>query len=382
MLVAALQTEPSNKGIYTMYANVRIILQTAVWLTLLAPLVTWGAVFTVQTVTDIDDALALAATNGEDDIINISSNGGDSSDGTYNLTAPLAYRSYEDYAITIQSSDGDIITLDAQNQDYRGLYIRTYAENAHVTLKGIIITNGYANDYEGGGGAYIYAARASITVKNSSFINNLGNPSSSKANGAGLRIKSEEGGSILLDSNIFKGNNINGAGGGLYLDAGIGSTVNLKNNFFDSNNAIATGGGAYISVIAGTLDLTKNNFNGNATSSNGAGLYANLFYDCTIVNISDNTFWENRAQNNMGEDMYVIADGNKNGFEAKVSIENNSYNSLNSDVGNDLLVLRNNTEKECPSWICRSLIPWHLAILLQSNNKPDNTTYNPTPISF
>jgi len=369
-----------------MYANARIILQTVIWLALLTPLITWGAVFTAQTVTDIEDTLALATTNGEDDIINISSSGGDSSDGTYNLTASLTYRSYENHSITIQSSNGDAIILDAQNQDYRGLYIRTYAENAHVTLKGVTIINGQVNDYEGGGGAYIYAARANITIENSSFINNSGNPSYSTANGAGLLIKSGESSSVLLNKNVFRGNHTNGAGGGLYLDSGINSTVNLNNNFFDSNEAITTGGGVYISIATGTLDLTSNIFNGNTTGSSGAGLFTNIFYDCTIVNISDNTFRENAAQNSIGEDMYVVADGNNNGFEAKVFIENNSYNSLDSDIDNNLLLLSNNTEEECPSWICRSSITWHLAILLQqtasSGGNPNDAIYSPPPTSF
>jgi len=322
-----------------MRTNIQTILQAFIWLTLFTPLATWGAIFTAQTTTEIESALAVAATNGENDTINISS-------GAYNLTASLIYQSNEDHSLTIQSSGGNV-ELNAQAQNYRGLYIRTNTENAHITLKDITISNGRVANPEVGGGAYIYVASADITIENSSFINNTESQLSLPANGAGLFIKSG-GGGILLNGNIFRGNQVNGTGGGLYINSGINSNATLVNNIFDKNEANIAGGGAYISVITGTLTLTNNTFNYNVTGdgNGGGGLYARFFYNHTIANIFNNIFWGNTAQNNIGEDLYVMADGNKNNTEAAVFIANNNYSSLGSDVINNHFVLANNINQD------------------------------------
>ncbi|MCK5229109.1 MAG: DUF4214 domain-containing protein, partial [Desulfobulbaceae bacterium] len=308
-------------------------LQLVLGFLLLVPGPGWATDFTISTIQGLEDALSQAQQNGADDTITIDA-------GTYNLTATLSYDSQEDHSLIIQSNGG-MVTLDATY--YQGLLIRTYTANAHVTIRGVTICNGFVLNPKIGGGANIRTQSANITIENTYFSDNRASHIYFATNGAGLFLKVEGSGRIRVSGNTFQGNYARGTGGGLYIVAGSEATVELSNNIFSDNEASTKGGGGYIFLVSGTLNLINNTFINNTTGygDGGGGLYARLYFDSLSANIFNNIIRGNTADNGVGEDLYLEDDGDGNGFGAEVFMSNNNYGILAYAVGDNLTLVNN-----------------------------------------
>ena len=125
----------------------------------------WTATFTVTPTSDNDcadfncnlqSALNAAATNDEDDTINIS-------DGTFN--GPFSYTTTKNFSLTLIGTGSTLI--DGQNSA-QGILINTSTfddTNAHILLKNISFQNGNNQSYSGGGGIHISTNKSNITLE-------------------------------------------------------------------------------------------------------------------------------------------------------------------------------------------------------------------------
>ena len=160
--------------------------------------------------------------------------------------------------------------------DYSG----AAAGGSTLTLIGLTVTHGLANDGNGGGG--MLTEGGSITVRNSLIAANSSVLAGGGIEGGGGALTlvhttvrnntaGDRGGGISsagtlnLVASIVSGNTATGVGGGLALDSGAitvtGSTV--------SRNRGAGGGGVY---NTGTLDMTGSTVSGNTSTSEGGGV--------------------------------------------------------------------------------------------------------------
>ena len=234
-------------------------------------------------------ALTAAQGNFLPDIIQLA-------DGTYDLSGgELTYEVTAGGPLTIEpapANAGDVI-LDGGAASRILEITNTAGTTEIVTIKGITFQNAIGtalkarapaieidnckfidngpdyslSPFRLGGGAELYGA---VTLTNNRFDGNSGNPDMC----GGVIIN---GGPVVLDSNIFVGNQ----GGGPYLNL--------------------TGGGACIrppSSLPTAITLTNNVFDANTCNSFygcPGGLYIADFYYPHTVTVTNNTFVDNRA---------------------------------------------------------------------------------------
>ena len=263
---------------------------------ILLPLPLHGAVFSVTTVTQLEAALVTAAGNGEDDTIGVAA-------GTYYLTSALSYDSHEDNGITIQGVGGDAV-LDGGGR--RVLFMRTYSTNAPISLRQLVLTNGYVPEGDNGAGLFINISSADLLIEHCQITNNFA-------------------GAFYFTNH----------GGGAYLTAGVGANVVIRNTVIAGNVAKGLGGGLYLNLTDGTLTFVNNTVvnNENKTSvvEGGGGIYLRLYFDTVTAYIYNNILWGNTYAYG-GGDLYIENNGDNNGGPATVTVNNNDYNQLDWNV--------------------------------------------------
>jgi len=235
---------------------------------LLATNVVFGETFNVTNPEEFQNALTIAQSNGEDDVINVAA-------GTYNITSTLGYSTYDGdggHKLTIQGAGADKTVLDGGGS-VRILYINTDADRnggdrgGDVTIEGIAFKNGYYG-YYCGGGVDVYGSSINITIKQCAFLGNSAN------DGGGVHAYSLSG-TVTITNSTFSGNSANNCGGGVrgYLLYDL-ATLNVYNNIFFNNTANA-GDDLYVSsdgdenYIGSTVNLYNNDFSGNADFDTG-----------------------------------------------------------------------------------------------------------------
>lgn len=297
----------------------------------------WGATFAVTTIGELETALTTAKSNAENDTVNINA-------GTYVLTAPLKYTlpaaPVENYSLTIQSAGGDVI-LDGGGT-YQILMIKTLlagedTSNADITINGITFQNGRIHlASEFGAGLHVWTQNSDITIKDSKFIDNVASGFFPDPSAGGAFVKAAGTGSAILTGNTFRGNSADTTGGGAYILSG---STTLTNNVFYNNDASVSGGGAYIFSTTSTT-VTNNTFSGNEADAwsggLGGGLYVRLWSDGSTAHIYNNIIWGNISLGEIGEDLYLEADGDSNSNGATVNLYNNDYTDLDYDNGDNL----------------------------------------------
>jgi len=298
-----------------------------------------GEIFYVTTTEEFQDALTIAESNGEDDIINVAA-------GTYNINiiSPLNYSTNDGdsgHTLTIQGAGADKTILEGGR-----LRIDTDADwnggdsGADVTIKGITFKNrrGYIHGthinvkikectFLNGGGIEVRLDSGTITVTNNIFSGNSG------VWGGGIKTYLRSKGTITITNNIFSENlakdytnPFNGCGGGVfaYLHSG---TITITNNVFSRNSADEAGG-LYVDLASGTVTITNNTFLENSATQDGGGVCARLYYDSAVLNIYNNIFFNNTA--NIGDDLHIGCDLNGNGIGSIINLYNNNL-SGNAD---------------------------------------------------
>ena len=117
----------------------------------------------------------------------------------------------------------------------------------------------------------------------------------------------------------------------LYIDTGTdGGDVTIKGMAFENGNGGF--GGVLVDSFEGTITITNNTFSGNSVGYYGGGIYAWLYYDTAILNIYNNIFLNNTA--NDGDDLYVDSDGDGNHIGSTINLYNNDLSgNANFDTG-------------------------------------------------
>ena len=130
-----------------------------------------AAVINVPADMTLQTALNTAASNLEHDTINIAPGTYDTAGGPFSYTPPPAPE--ENYSLTIVGAGTGNTILDGglsdqvMNIDTTGL---TDDSNAHITVTGITFQNGYHGTL--GGGLFILADQANVTVQDCEFSGN------------------------------------------------------------------------------------------------------------------------------------------------------------------------------------------------------------------
>ena len=244
---------------------------------ILSTTVAFGATFCVKNATELQFALTTAASNTEDDTIQIVQ-------GTYN--GNFTYASYESNSLTVEggyTSDCASRTIDPGNTVLDGggadnVLALVSQGAANFSVEGLTLQNGNASTVDYGGGLYAKTTDGNVTLTDNTFT---GNTALYQSGGAYVS------GSATLTNNTFSGN----TGGGVYVNTGVsGGSATLTNNTFSGN----TGGGAYVNtdVSGGSATLTNNTFSGNT----GGGAYVSGYN----VILTDNTFTGNTGGGNGG----------------------------------------------------------------------------------
>jgi len=267
-----------------------------------------GGTFNVSTVTELQNALSAAQSNGEDDVINIAA-------GIYNLSSPLQYTSSENQALTVAGAGPTITVLDAGalapgTVGFSIFQLASPGHNAHIGVAGVMVTNCPAL------GMYVTGVDAGLTIADSEF----------SGNGAGGLWVQAPTGNIMVERCTFLNNTTLEDGGGLY--ATTEASFCLRNSVFKYNQATAGPGGAFRGDFdASTLqsiDIVNNTVVDNSASSVGGGVQLVMWGSSATVNIFNNIVRDNFADQggNDGDDLYVSPD--------QVPI-----NLFNNDLGDD-----------------------------------------------
>jgi hypothetical protein len=314
--------------------------------------VSWGAVFCVSTATELQNALDVAETNGEDDIIKVCQ-------GTYN--GNFYFFSDEGLGITLlggYTSDCDDRVVNPSNTildgGSSGMVLGLYNSNGgDILIEGFTIQNGAGNDY-GIGVLAESESEDSSAAGNVTLNNNIikGNIATGNYAGAGVSARSASGsgptGDVTLTNNTITGNTSGGWAGGVsagtYSQEGIAGDVILTNNIITGNMAYDYGGGVdaitnSLFGTAGDIILTNNTITGNTANSQGGGLSIYQPVDRNLY-VYNNIIWGNTAP--AGGDIYFFLTGISNGYNNDYSDMygnwTNSGNNINEDplfVGGD-----------------------------------------------
>ncbi|MEN8218470.1 MAG: right-handed parallel beta-helix repeat-containing protein [Pseudomonadota bacterium] len=234
---------------------------------------TYAATFCVSTTDELQIAMTTAASNGEDDDVQIVQ-------GTY--MGNFVFTSAEEFDLTIE-----------------GGYTAGCTSRVIEPANTIIDANSTDSVFVLIGNTAVDFVIDGLTVQN-------GNTTS---NGGGLYIKTAEG-EVILSNNIVSGNKAKDNGGGVYIEGT--ATATLTDNFISGNTVISdmtatggpmpigNGGGVYFAPSS-TVTLTDNAITGNTAnyffSNGGGGLY---FGSSSTVTLTNNIISNNIADNDVG----------------------------------------------------------------------------------
>jgi hypothetical protein len=150
------------------------------------------------------------------------------------------------------------------------------ASGGSLTLSGLTLSNGLANDGINGGGGIL--SHGPLTVTSTTFTGNSA-PAATGASGGAI----DSAGPLTVSLSTFSGNS-GQEGGGILTQDGASVTTTT----FSNNTATGFGGGAIVSAV-GTVTVTDSTFAGNSGPGGGA-----IDNDAT-VNVSNSTFNGNTA---------------------------------------------------------------------------------------
>jgi len=248
----------------------------------------WAETFNVNSVSAFQSALDTAASNGENDTINVAA-------GSYAVTSALTFYSTEDFHLFIDGAGMGLTTLDG-GDTVQILNIRTTTANANVTVGDITFQNGYSG--ADGGGLRIQTDQASIGLETSEF-----NDNTAMTLGGGANVLSTTGG-ISISGCLFRRNYGEDDAGGLNAGSSDG-VISLTGSTFEDNVVPGVfpgvpakdGGGAILYIDgSGQVVMTGNTFNGNTAADGGGGCMTYFLGPGVSATINDNFFSNNTAQ--------------------------------------------------------------------------------------
>lgn len=259
-----------------------------------------GAVFVIADgdVTAFKNAINATNVNGEDDTIELATN------GNYVLTVPDNY--FNDYnglpritadggkKLTVHGNGTTIQRDTASTSDFRIFYIDI---GANVTISRLTITNGVTDDY--GGGA-VNNVGGALTITDCVLTGN-------SAYGGGAIFNDNAGGAVtlILKGCTISGNSAPNSFGGGIINFGTGGSASLTvTSCVISNNSADFGGGienyAPFSGSA-TLMITDSTLtNNSAIVSGGGGIHNNTTVGGNATLSASNTTFDGNSAPNGG----------------------------------------------------------------------------------
>jgi len=277
-----------------------------------------AATFDVNNPAEFQAALTAAASNGENDVINVGVCSGAgcftvNQDSIYDIVTPLTFTSTEGLSLTVDgiNSDNRILGRDLNNSNNAGiLFIDTTGASddfgAEIVVKGITIANGN-NVGDDGGALNIHVNSPRVEVSGSVFESNAAD-----GNGGALFIRSESGAEfpIQIFDVTFESNSAGLGGGGAHVAATGDRIVEIWDVSFFTNDA-ANGGGLEVEGLdpadpvferVSWVTVDDFDFNDNiARSGNGGG--ADIAANDIDINIGG--FVRNTASGGSGAGLYV-----------------------------------------------------------------------------
>ena len=211
---------------------------------------------TVNTVDDVTDGICdLTHCNLREAIQNASP--GDTIDFGANISGTITLDGTElviDKSLIIEGPGVDDLTISANtsnpSKDSQVFYIFSDSSMLNVTISGLSISNGYADDQGGG----IYNGGENLTITNCLISNN-----SSKNEGGGIY----NSGTLSIEYSTISNNSTTGGEGGGVYNAG---TLNMQNSTVSSNSAVSGGGGGALNE--GAMTINNSTFFDNHADSN------------------------------------------------------------------------------------------------------------------
>jgi CSLREA domain-containing protein len=228
------------------------------------------------------EAVAAANASAGDDQINFAIPAASCPAGVCTITLTLGALSANNAgtSLTIINSTGASNLLISGNSASR---VFTVGMGGNLTLDGLTVTNGFANDASGGGavdGSGIYNFRGTLSLINSVVS---GNGNTTRNHGGGIY---NNGGTLSLTNSTVSGNTVGNNGGGIY---GEGGTTTLTNSTVSGNGGNFGGG---IINSGGTLSLTNSTVSGNSAFTGGG-----IRNDFGPLNLTSVTIAFNTASN-------------------------------------------------------------------------------------
>ena len=234
-----------------------------------------AATFCVSSASELETALATAASNGEDDTVQVVQG---------NYFGNFIYASTEAFNISIEGGytttcssrvvDASNTVLDGSNSE--SVLVFSSNQIANFSVDGLTMQNGTAQTIGPSGGT----------------------------SGGGLKVSTN--GSLTLTNSTVSGSSAS-SGGGICVGPNYMAyiiTVTLSNNIISNNSAYY--GGGICAFGNGTITLSNNTIINNATegggSGAGGGVYLDGYYTDSTIILTNNTIKNN------------IANGNINGF--------------------------------------------------------------------
>jgi hypothetical protein len=275
----------------------------------------------IKTSADFQNALTIAQSNGEDDVIKLPGKTFSASGGTF-LYVPA-----ENHSLTIIGANIHSTKLDGGNAKQVLMIDTTTIPNggdgdADVTIKNLTIQNGSGQDL--GGGLGVTTINADISLDKCAVSNNT--VSSGNSGGAGLL--SFGSGNITVTDSIFSENKAPGSGG-LRVDSRSG-IITVSGNLFTANkalNSLMGEAGLNVGARDGNTLVSGNTFDRNESAGPGGGMTATLngSGSTTMVN---NMFTNNSASFSQNGTLTGLGGGGAflgNNGTGDLTVTNNSF---------------------------------------------------------
>ena len=304
----------------------RNLLFTALILIFLSIAVAEAATFCVSTPNELQTALNTAATNGEDDVVQVLQ-------GTY--VGSFIYSSNEVFDIYVKGGytsgcgsrtvDPANTVLDANNTG--PALALTSNQAAKFMVKGLTLQDGTTSNGNGGG-LYAHADGGNVTLTNNIIANNSATGGQGWGSGGGGVHVDVGYGTATLTSNTISNNSAEYDGGGVYVYTFQEVTpipAKLVNNVISGNTSSILGGGLHV-WGRGNVTLKNNTITNNTCQPcqwGGGGINVYLIGDDQTADIYNNIIWGNIAPN--GRDIDIDNDGNDNYFKSPVNLFNNDF---------------------------------------------------------
>ena len=265
-----------------------------VWMLILVQIFSYAETYNVVNLTDFQNSLIEAASNGEHDVINIAA-------GTFSVSSTLTFVSNEDFTLTISGVSSSQTILDG-GSSIQLLNLASMQNNSHLIIEKMNIRNGQTS--ANGGALSVETSTANITIRNCEIHDCQTTGPSSLGGGASLIT---ENGTITVQYADFRRNHSSANVGGLYA-AALDGTIQISESTFQDNTVNNTGGSTYYGDGGGAMCYTDSSghaqvtgctFQGNETTGgdnpDAGGLMVYQLGTNVSAEITGNTFRNNRA---------------------------------------------------------------------------------------